>query len=147
MADDAKTPSELADEARQTGRDASTAASGLADEAKAIARDTAEALRSSAKDAKATAGEALDTLRGVAADTKDVAADAVDTGKAYARHAVNEAGQKITSFREQAAAWQESCVKQIAAEPVKSVLVAAAAGALLAGLLLAFDRSGRRYCD
>lgn len=144
MADDAKTSSQLADEARQTGRDASTAASGIAGEAKAIASDTFQALRSSAKDARATAGEALDTVRGVAADAEDVAADAMDTGKAYAQNAVNQAGKKIANFREQAAEWQESCVKQIAAEPVKSVLVAAAAGALLAGLLLAFDRAGRR---
>ena len=147
MTDDAKTPSQLADEARQTGRDASKAASGIADEAKSIANDTVQALRSSAADAKATAGEAIDTVRGVAADAKDVAADAVGTGKAYARNAVNETGKKITSFREQAAHWQESCAKQIAAEPVKSVLIAAAGGALLAGLLLAFDRSGRRYYD
>jgi hypothetical protein len=71
----------------------------------------------------------------------------VDTGKAYARNAVNESGKKIASLREHAAHWQESCAKQIAAEPVKSVLVAAAGGALLAGLLLAFDRSPRRYFD
>lgn len=122
MADDAKTPSQLADQARQAAQDASSAAGGLA-------------------------GEALDTARGVAADAKDVAADAVDTGRAYARNAVNESGKKIASFKEQAAQWQASCSKQIAADPVKAVLIAAAGGALLAGLLLAFDRSGGRYCD
>lgn len=147
MADDAKTPSQLADEARQAGRDASTAASGLADEAKTIAGDTVQALRSSASDAKATAGEALDTVRGIAADAKDVAADAVGTGRVYAQDAVNEVGRRIVNLRERAAEWQESCAKQIAAEPVKAVLIAAAGGALLAGLLLAFDRSGRRYDD
>lgn len=147
MAEDAKTPSQLADEARQTGQDLSKAAGGFAGEAKAIAGDTVQTLRSSVADAKATAGEAIDTARGVAADAKDVAADAVDTGKAYARNAVNESGRKIASFKDQAAQWQESCVKQIAADPVKSVLIAAAGGALIAGLLLAFDRSQRRYFD
>jgi ElaB/YqjD/DUF883 family membrane-anchored ribosome-binding protein len=119
MADDAKSPSQIADEARQAGRDAAEAASGIA-------------------------GEALDTARGVAADAKDVASDAATTAKAYARNAVDESGKKITSLREQAAQWQASCSKQIAAEPVKSVLLAAAGGALLAGLLLAFDRPARR---
>jgi ElaB/YqjD/DUF883 family membrane-anchored ribosome-binding protein len=147
MADDPKTPSQLADEARRAGRDASAAAGGLAGEAKTIARDTAQSLRSSAADAKATAGEALDTARGIAADAKDVASDAADTGRAYARSAVNEAGKKIAGFRERAAGWQASCAKHIEAEPVKAVLIAAAGGALLAGLLLAFDRSGRRYDD
>ena len=147
MADDAKTPSQLADEARQTARDASTAVSGIADEGKAIAQDAAHALRSSAQNAKATAGEALDTVRGVAADARDVAADAADAGKAYARSAVDEVGKKAARFKDRSAGWQEACVKQIAAEPVKSMLVAAAGGALFAGLLLAFDRSGRRYCD
>ncbi len=127
MADDAKTPSQLADEA------------------KAVAGDTAQALRSGLNDVKATAGEAMDTARGVAADAKDVAADAVDTGRAYARNAVNESGKKISSLKEQAAQWQASCEKQIAADPVKAVLVAAAGGALLTGLALAFARSQRRY--
>jgi ElaB/YqjD/DUF883 family membrane-anchored ribosome-binding protein len=143
MADDAKTPSQLADEARRAGRDASAAASGLAGEAKTIAGDTARALRSGAADAKATAGEALDTARGIAADAKDVASDAAETGRAYARNAVDEAGKKFTGFKERAVEWQGSCVKRIEAEPVKAVLIAAAGGALLAGLLLAFDRSGR----
>ena len=86
-------------------------------------------------------------MRGVAADAKDVAADAIGTGRIYAQSAVNEAGKKIVSVRERAAEWQASCAKQIAAEPVKSVLVAAAGGALLAGLLLAFGRSKPRYYD
>ena len=147
MTEDAKTPSQLADEARQIGRDASEAASGIADEAKSIASDAAQALRASAADAKATAGEALDTVRGVAADAKDALADTIGTGRTYAQNAVNEAGKKIVGFKERAALWQASCSKQIAREPVKSVLVAAAGGALLAGLLLAFDRSERRYYD
>ena len=144
MADDAKTPSQLADEARQIGRDASNAASGITDEAKTIASETVQALRSSAADARATAGEALDTVRGVAADAKDVAADAIGTGRTYAQSAVNHVGKKIVSVRERAAEWESSCARQIAAEPVKSVLVAAAGGALLAGVLLAFGRSRPR---
>lgn len=147
MADDAKTPSELADEASRAARDALHAASGIAGEARSIAGDTMQTLRASAGDARATAGEAVDTARGVAADAKAVAADAVDTGKAYAHQGAKEAGKKIAGLKSRAADWQASCVKQIAAEPVKSVLVAAAGGALLAGLLLAFDRSERRYWD
>lgn len=90
-----------------------------------------------------TPSQLADAARGIASDAQDVAADAVDTGKAYAENAVNQAGKKIVSFEERAAQWHASCTKRISADPVKSVLLAAAGGALLAGLLLAFDRSDR----
>jgi ElaB/YqjD/DUF883 family membrane-anchored ribosome-binding protein len=140
MADDTQTVSQLADEAHQVGRDASTAASDLAGEVKTIAANATEAWRTTAADATATAGEALDTVRGVAAD-------AAGTGRAYAQEAVHEARRTMTSLRERAGEWQASCVKHIAAEPVKAVLMAAAGGALLAGLLLVFDRPALRHDD
>lgn len=81
-----------------------------------------------------------------ATGSKDAPADAVAADKAYAQNAVNETGKKLVSLEERAAQWHASCSKRIAADPVKSVLLAAAGGALLAGLLLAFDRSDRRDC-
>jgi len=79
------------------------------------------------------------------AGADEAAADDANADKAYARNAVNQTGRKIMSFEDRAAEWHAACSKRIAADPVKSVLLAAAGGALLAGLLLAFDRSGRRW--
>lgn len=81
----------------------------------------------------------------LAAGAGEEAGDDAGADKAYARNAVNETGRKIMRFEDRAAEWHAACSKRIAADPVKSVLLAAAGGALLAGLLLAFDRSGRRW--
>lgn len=113
-----KTPSDIAAEARQTGRDAAQAIEGQA-------------------------AEALDTARGVAADAKDIAHDASTTGKVYARSAVDAAGRKLGLWQDKVAAAQESCTRYIAQEPVKSTMIAVAGGALLTGLLMAAVR-GRR---
>lgn len=118
MTDEFKTPSQVADEATSAGRDAAEAFRGVA-------------------------GEALDTAKGVAADARDIASDSVDAAKAFARNAVNETGQKLTSLEARAEQWHAACAQRIAADPVKSLLLAAAGGALLAGVLLAFDRSAR----
>lgn len=113
-----KTPSELADEARQAGRDAMSAVQGQA-------------------------AEALDTAEGVAADAKDVAQDATAAGKAYARGAVEAASEKLGVLQDKVAAAQESCTRYIAQQPVKATMMAVAGGALLTGLLMAAVR-GRR---
>lgn len=116
--EDVKTPSEVAEEARQAGRDAMNAAQGHA-------------------------AEALDTAMGVAADAKDVARDATATGKAYARSAMDAAGEKLGVLQDKMAAAQESCTRYIGQEPVKATMMAVAGGALLTGLLMAALR-GRR---
>lgn len=78
-------------------------------------------------------------------DAIDTAGDIAHDAKATASEAVDKTGKKITALRDRAVQWQASCAKQIADDPIKSVLLAAAGGALLAGVLLAFDRPSRRY--
>lgn len=113
-----KTPSEVADEARQAGRDAMSAVQGHAEEAR-------------------------DTAQGMAADAKDVARDAAATGKAYARSAIDAANEKLGVLQDKVATAQETCTRYIAQEPVKATMMAVAGGALLTGLLMAAVR-GRR---
>lgn len=145
MAEDAKTPSQLAEEAKQTGRDAAQAAEGIAQEAKAIGASTAQSLRANAEDAKATGREALDTAKGLANDARDIAGDAAATGRRYAKDAVGAASAKLRGLSNQASELQVACTRYVAAEPVKSILYAAAGGAAVTALLISFMRgSGRR---
>lgn len=113
--DDVKTPSELADEARQTGRDALNAAHFEATQ-------TANA-------ARAVAEDALQTGRAHGWSAVDAAQRKVSALK-----------DQVTA---QACAAQESCTRYIAREPVKATLMAVAGGALLTGLVLSSLR-GRR---
>jgi len=145
MADDSKTPSQLAGETKHVGRDAVQAANGIAGEVKAIGADAARSLRPSIEDAKATGREAVDTAKGLVEDVKDVASDAADTTRGYASGAVNAAGKKITDLKHKAADLQSASVQYVGDEPVKSVLIAAAGGALLTALFIKFIGGGRRY--
>ena len=144
MAEDAKTPSQIADEARQTGRDAAQAAAGLTQEAKAIGAGAAQALRSSADDARTTGREAADTAKGLANDARDIAGDAAATGRRYAKDAVQAASAKLRGLSNQASELQVACTRYVAEEPVKSILYAAAGGAFVTALLISFMRGGSR---
>lgn len=144
--DNVKTPAQLAEEARQTGRDAVEAAQGYAAEARRVGAEAVQSIRPSIEDAKATAREGRDTVKGLAGDAKDIASDASATGRAYAKDAVNAAGRKLHDVRGQFERARASCEQYIADEPVKASLISAAAGALLATLLLSALRGGdRRY--
>lgn len=138
-----KTPSELADEALNTGRDAVDAASGYASEAKAIGRSTVQGLRLNAEDARATGSEALDTAKGIASDVGDVANDAVKTGRFYVRDAVQSASQKVTALRDKAITAKSDCERFVGDQPGKAVLIAAAGGAVAAMLLSSMVRRRR----
>lgn len=120
--DDVKTPSELADEARQTGRDALNAA-------------------------HFEATQTANAARAVAEDAHDLAEDALQTGRAHGWSAVDAAQRRVSALKDQvtaqACAAQESCTRYIAREPVKATLMAVAGGALLTGLVLSSLR-GRR---
>jgi len=145
MADDFKTPSQLAEDTKHVGRDAAQAANGIANEAKSIGADAAQSLRPAIEDAKATGREAVDTANGVARDAKEIASDAAETTRNYASGAVNAAGKKITDLKHKAADLQDASVRYVGDEPVKSVLIAAAGGALLTALFIKFIGGGRRY--
>jgi ElaB/YqjD/DUF883 family membrane-anchored ribosome-binding protein len=136
----AKTLDQLAEEAKDIGRDAMQAGKGHAAEAAAVGRSAAQAVRESVHDAQATAGEALDTARGLAADSVSLAGDAFESGRAYAQAALDVAGRTMSEASSRAADRGE---RYIADEPVRAVLYAAAGGALLTALLLAWMR-GRR---
>ena len=96
-------------------------------------------------DAVAAGVELLDTAKGLAADAKDIASDAAETTRTYASGAVNAAGKKITDLKHKAADLQDASVRYVGDEPVKSVLIAAAGGALLTALFIKFIGGGRRY--
>jgi hypothetical protein len=141
--DPVKTPSQLAQEAQRTAREALEAAQGYAEESRRIGQDTLRSIRGSAEDAQATGREAIDTVKGLSNDARDMAKDAAAIGKTYARNAVNATGGKIRNFRDQCDDAKASCARYIEAEPVRATLYAAAAGAVLMGLVLA-TRRGRR---
>jgi len=142
--DNVKTPSQLADEARQTGRDALQAVQGYAQESGRIGRDAALSIRSSVEDAKEVGLQAAGTVAGLSNDAKDIARDAASTGKAYAKDAVNATGRKIRDFRGHVTHAKESCEQYVAEQPVRASLIAMAAGALVTSLLLSVVRGRRR---
>jgi ElaB/YqjD/DUF883 family membrane-anchored ribosome-binding protein len=139
-----KTPAQLAEEARQTGRDAVEAAQGYAAEARRVGAEAVESIRPSLEDARATGREGLDTVRGLANDARDIAGDAAATGRAYAKDAVNAAGRKLHDAKDQFDHARQACVQYIADEPVKAALISAAAGAVLTTLALSLLRGRRR---
>lgn len=141
--DNVKTPSQLAEEARQVGRDAVEATQGYATEARRVGAEAIQSIRPSIEDAKATSREGLDTARGLAGDARDIVGDAAATGRAYAKDAVNAAGRKLHEAQGRVQRTGEACAQFIADEPVKATLIAAASGAVLATLLMSALR-GRR---
>lgn len=84
-----KTPSELAEEARQIGRDAATAVQPQLNDAKKLAGDTAESGRAYAKDA---ANTALETARNKAQDLK---AQWDQAGESCARYIAEKPMQSV----------------------------------------------------
>ena len=143
--DNVKTPAEIAEEAKQTGRDALQAAQGYAQESKQIGRDAAQSIRSNLEDAKAMGLQAADTVAGLAGDVRDIAKDAADTGNAYVKSAVNATGQKMRDLKVKVTQARANCEQYIADQPVRSMLVAAAGGAVAMALLLLLLRGSRRY--
>lgn len=143
--DNVKSPAELADEAKQTARDALEAAKGYAQESGRIGRDTAQSIRMAVEDAKETGAEALDTVGGLAHDAADIAMDAGTTSKAYAQKAVSATGRKLRDWQGQVDELKDSCTRYIGQQPVRSTLIAAGGGALLMKLLLSMIKRRRHY--
>jgi len=146
--DDTKTPSQLADDARQTGQDAVEAAQVFASNTATVASHAAHSIRSVAQDAKATGKEALDSAAEVADEARQVASDAARTGRAYAKAAVNSTGRRMGHWKERVADANESCARFVAEEPVKALWITAIASSLLTALAMtALRGSSRRYDD
>lgn len=138
--DPIKTPSEIADEARQTASDAFVAAQGYARESGRIGREGLQSIRATVEDARDTGSEAMDTVAGLANDTAEIVKDAANSSRAYARNAVDATGRKLHDWKSQVSHARESCTQYIADEPVRASLIAAAGGAVLMTLMLAFVR-------
>ncbi|MBT2325163.1 hypothetical protein J7E62_22795 [Variovorax paradoxus] len=107
------------------------------------------------EDAETMGGEALLAAQGyaqgsgrtgsdAAASIRADAEEAADTGRTYAKDAVNATGRKLRDFRGRLDDAKASCARYVADQPVRSTLVAAAAGALLTTLLLSLVRGRGR---
>jgi ElaB/YqjD/DUF883 family membrane-anchored ribosome-binding protein len=143
--DNVKTPAELADEAKQTAREALLAARGYVQESRRIGKDAVQSIRSNLEDAKETGLQAMDTVEGLSSDVRDIAKDAAATGRAYAQNAVNATGRKLRDRKGQVTHAKDSCEQYVAKEPVRASLIAAATGAVLMTLMLWLTRSRQRY--
>lgn len=120
MTDTTETPSPMADGTSQTG---------FASETQAKSASTVQAIRPAIDDAKAAGREALGAA-------KDIAGDAWKTAQSYAKNASGVAGEKLGALKTKAADFQVTASRRIADEPLKAVAIGAAAGALLAALVL-----------
>jgi len=142
--DHTKTPSELADEARELGREAAESVQGYAAAAKQTADLAAQSIRPQIDEAARLGRDALADARSYARDAGQTAKAAVDAGRAYARDAVNAAGRKLEDLKSQAAEAKDKGARYVMDDPVRAVMFAVAGGALLTALFLAAMRSDRR---
>jgi hypothetical protein len=94
-----------------------------------------------AMDADSVGRESADTTP---IDLRAVVTGVLQAGKAYAQDAVNAAGQKIDSLKDQAGELRQRGSQFAAEEPMKAMAYAAAGGAALAALLLSLRRDGHR---
>lgn len=144
QSDHVKTPSELANELKQTGQAAADTAKNIAEASKSIGTDAINSVKSSADDAKQLGRDAVDLAAAYAHEAAETGSDAVDTGRAYAKDAVNAAGRKIRDLRGQLHATRERGEQFVADQPVRAALIAAAGGAVFTALLLSLMRNSRR---
>lgn len=129
MTDDTNTPSPIADGARHTGQEAAQTMRGWANEAQAEGANTGR--------------DALNTAKGLFKDAQGVTGDAWDVARTYAKYASDIAGDKLGDLKAKASELQGTASRQIANEPIKAVALGAAAGALLAALVMRRGRGPR----
>ncbi|RYF76961.1 MAG: hypothetical protein EOO22_00425 [Comamonadaceae bacterium] len=120
----AKTPSQLADDARQT------------------ASDAVESTRTYAQNAVNAAGEKVRELKGSVEPTVDQIAARVQQAVQRGIDAATKTSAKAQRQLEQAA---DVTGRYIADQPVRSVLIAAAAGAAITALIVLASRSRDEY--
>jgi len=78
---------------------------------------------------------------GYAEDARGLASQALESTREFANHAFDRAGSRFRDLRSGASDYAHATGRYIAEEPVKSALMAAAVGALVAGLVIALRRS------
>ncbi|VTU23884.1 hypothetical protein H6CHR_02081 [Variovorax sp. PBL-H6] len=74
---------------------------------------------------------------------RQAARQVIDSGKEYAQNAVNAAGKKLTSAKEQMGKAAEQGTQYMSEQPGRAVAIAAAGGAILGALLVSAMRSRR----
>jgi ElaB/YqjD/DUF883 family membrane-anchored ribosome-binding protein len=115
MADETKTPAQIAEDARQTGLASSQAFTSLAADAKGVGRDAAAMAKAVASDAKSLAGDAINTAR--------------DTASTSAKQALDGLKAKATEVK-------VAGIQYVADEPARAVLVAFVGGVIIGALLM-----------
>lgn len=107
----------------------------------------ASAFDGAAKSAQHTADSGLDSLSEKIEDVRDQAVPAIDRitarASAGAKRGFDAVRKGSQQLRDTATRTTESTIAYVKVEPVKSVLLAAAAGALLMGLVSLIGRSRR----
>ena len=139
-----KTPSELADELKETGAAAADSAKNFAEASKGLGEEALMSVKSSADDARRLGRDAASAASSYAREVGDIAGEAADTGRVYAKDAVNAAGRKIRDLRGQLHVTRERGEEYVAAQPVRAALIAAAGGAVFTAVLLSLLRGARR---
>lgn len=127
--------------------------------ASAKLHDVADRIDAAGQKAADSASTLIEKTRDGAASALDTLADKVETARAESGSALHRAADRIESMhtrgmaacrdtgakvREQACVKRDQAVGYIRSEPGKSVLMAAAAGAALVGLIGAMSSSRRR---
>ena len=78
---------------------------------------------------------------GYADDARGLASQALDSTREFANQAFDRAGSRFRDLRSGASDYAQATTRYIADEPVKSALIAAAVGAVVAGIVIAMRRS------
>ena len=137
--------SPLAGGTTQTGWDAAQARDKLASQAQAKASSTAQALDSAIVKSRTSSQDLLSTARNLAGTAKEIAGEAWKTAQVYATNASGVATEKLDVVKAKASDLQATTARRIADEPIKAVAIGAAAGALLAAIVMRRGRSTRSH--
>ena len=145
MTDNTNPASPLVGGAPQTGWDAARAKDNSARQAQANDPGTTPALESAIEKSRATGQDVLNTARDLAGTAKEIAGDAWKKAQTYAASASGKAGEKLEVVKAKASDLQATTARRIADEPIKAVAIGAAAGALIAAIVMRRGRGTRNY--
>jgi ElaB/YqjD/DUF883 family membrane-anchored ribosome-binding protein len=114
----------------------------------ALADRAAQSADSAIKSTQNVANDAFDSLSGTVRDIRDQAAPMVNRAteqtSALAHRGADAVRESTRQLRDKAASASDATVSYIKDEPVKSILIAAATGAALMGLVSLLGRSRNR---
>lgn len=120
----------------------------LTGQSNALTDRAAQSADSAIKSTQSVANDAFDSLSGTVKDIRDQAAPmvnrAAEQASALAHRGADAVRESSRQLRERAAQASDTTVSYIKDEPVKSILIAAATGAALMGLVSLMGRSRGR---